>query len=167
MHLWAAVNLCINVVVLFLITIRLLQMERSRWMKNRKTADFISGVTEFMNLVESTKRRIGDADYILCPCTDCANTESHEVADVQMHLVSRGFMDGYTRWTRHGEEEVMDEDTQGSEMPNPDQCHMDVESNMGQRRQATNGTPESRNAHFKTKTSTQMTTILICQILLL
>ena len=109
----------------------MVQMERSRWMKNRKTADFISGVTEFMNLAESTKRRIGDADYILCPCTDCANTESHEVADVQMHLVSRGFMDGYTRWTRHGEEEVMDEDTQGSEMPNPDQCHMDVESNIG------------------------------------
>ena len=27
-------------------------------------------------------------------------------------------MDGYTRWTRHSEEEVMDEDTQGSEMPN-------------------------------------------------
>ena len=25
----------------------------------------------------------------------------------------------------------MDEDTQGSEMPNPDQCHMDVESNIG------------------------------------
>ena len=110
-HLWAAVNPCINVVVLFLITIRVVQMERSRWMKNWKTADFISGVTEFMNLAESTKRRIGDADYILCPCTDCANTESHEVADVQMHLVSRGFMDGYTRWTRHGEEEVMDEDT--------------------------------------------------------
>ena len=86
-------------------------MERSRWMKNRKTADFISGVTEFMNLAESTKRRIGDADYTPCPCTDCANTESHEVADVQMHLVSRGFMDGYTRCTRHNEEEVMDEDT--------------------------------------------------------
>ena len=89
MHLWEAVNLCINVVVLFLITIRLLQMERSRWLKNQKTADFISGVTEFMSLAESTKRRIGDADYILCPCTDCANTESRVVADVQWHLVSR------------------------------------------------------------------------------
>ena len=99
-------------------------------MKNRKTADFISGVIEFMNLAESTKRRIGDVDYILCPCTDCANTESHEVTDVQMHLVSREFMDGYTCWTRHGEEEVMDEETQGSEMPNPDQCHMDIESNI-------------------------------------
>ena len=32
---------------------------------------------------------------------------------------------------KHGEEEVMDEDTQGSEMPKPDQCHMDVESNIG------------------------------------
>ena len=74
MHLWAEVNPCINVVVLFLITIRVLRMERSRCMKNRKTADFISGMTEFMNLAESTKRRIGDADYILCPYTDCANT---------------------------------------------------------------------------------------------
>ena len=43
---------------------------------------------------------------------------------------SRGFMDGYTHWTRHGEEEVMDEDTKCSEMPNPNQCHMDVESNI-------------------------------------
>lgn len=51
-------------------------------MKNWKTVDFISGMIEFMNLAESTKRRIGDADYILCPRTNCANTESHEVADV-------------------------------------------------------------------------------------
>ena len=130
-HLWAAVNPCINVVVLFLITIRVLQMGRSRWMKNRKITDFISGMIEFMNLAKSTKRRIGDADYILCPCTDCANTESHKFVDVQLHLVSRGFMDGCTRWTRHGEEEVMDEDTQGCEMPNPDQCCMDIESNRG------------------------------------
>ena len=111
MHLWATVNSCINVVVLFLITICVLQMGRSRWMKNQKTVDFISGMPEFMNWAGSTKRRIRDADYIPCPCTDCANTEPHDVADVQMHLVSRGFMDGYTRWTRHGEEEVMDEDT--------------------------------------------------------
>src|SRR3989337_2757045 len=33
---------------------------------------------------------------------------------------------------------------------------------LGQRCQATNGTPESRNAHWKTKTSTQMTTTLSC-----
>ena len=51
-------------------------------MKNRKTGDFISGMTEFMNLAESTKRRIGDVGYIPCPCTDCANIELHEVADV-------------------------------------------------------------------------------------
>ena len=76
MHLCTAINPCINVVVFFLINVHVLQMERSRWMKNRKTADFISGMTEFMNLAESTKRRIGDADYILCPCTDCAN-KSH------------------------------------------------------------------------------------------
>ena len=106
-------------------------MERSEWMNVRNTADFISGVTEFMNLAESTKRRIGDADYILCPCANCANTKSCVVANVQWHFVSRGLMDGYTHWTRQDEDEVMDEDTQGCEMPNPNQCHMDVESNIG------------------------------------
>ena len=121
-------------------------------MKNRTTTEFISGVTEFMNLAESTKRGIGDADYILYPCTDCANTESREVADVQWHLVSRGFMDGYTRWTRHDEEQVMDEYTQGYEMPNPDQCHMDVESKIG---------VEVSSYQWKTKTLMQMTTILM------
>ena len=99
MHLWAAVNPCINVVVLFLITIRVVQMERSQWMKDRKTANFISGMTEFMNLAESTKRRIGDEDYIMCACAHCHNTESREVAYVQWHLVSQRFMDGYTRRT--------------------------------------------------------------------
>ena len=94
MHHWAAVDPCINVVVLFLITIYVVQMERSEWMKERNTADFISGVTEFMNLDKSTKKRISDVDYILCPCADCANTESRVVTDVQWHLVSRGFMDG-------------------------------------------------------------------------
>ena len=46
-------------------------------MKDQNTVDFISGMIEFMNLAASTKRRIGDADYIMCPCTDCANIESH------------------------------------------------------------------------------------------
>jgi hypothetical protein len=87
-------------------------------------------MAEFMNLAESTKKRIGDEDYIMSPCSHCANTESREVTDVEWHLLSRGSMDGYTRWTRHGEEQVMDEYTQGCEMPNPSQCHMDVESNI-------------------------------------
>ena len=60
-------------------------------------------------------------------------------------LVSRGFMDGYTRWTRHDEEVVIDEDTQGCKMPNLDQCHMDVESNIeveASRYQCNNGKPK-------------------------
>ena len=83
-------------------------MERSEWMKNRRSSDFISGVTEFMNLAESTKKRIGHEDYMMCPCCHCANTESQEVTIVEFHLLTQGFMDGYTHWTRHGEEQVMD-----------------------------------------------------------
>ena len=91
----------------------------------------MSGMMEFITLAERTKKRVRKDYYILCPCKDCTNTESHKVTNAEFHLVKRGFMDGYTRWTRHGEEPVMDEGNQGGEMPNPDQSHMDVESNLG------------------------------------
>ena len=58
-------------------------MERSDLMMNPRSSYFICGMTEFMNLAESTKKRIGDADYIMCPCTHCANTDSRQVEDVE------------------------------------------------------------------------------------
>ena len=89
MHLWASVNSCINIVVWLLITPRVVQMERSEWMKAQRSSNFISGMTEFINLAESRKKRIGNEGYILCPCSCCANTESHEVSVVEFHLVMK------------------------------------------------------------------------------
>ena len=78
-------------------------------MKDRRSSKFVSGVMEFITLAERIKKRVCNDDYILCPCKDCGNTESHKVTDVEYHLFKQGFMDGYTRWTRHSEEPVMDE----------------------------------------------------------
>nr|ABF97411.1 transposon protein, putative, CACTA, En/Spm sub-class [Oryza sativa Japonica Group] len=46
---------------------------------------------------------------IICPCADCKNKIAWDFDDafkVKEHLVTRGFMDKYEIWTRHGEEQV-------------------------------------------------------------
>ena len=85
---------------------------------------------DFITLADRVKKRIGKKWYILCPCKDCANLESRQIDEVEFHLHKLGFMDGNTRWTRNGEEPVMDEGNQNDEMPNPNHNHMDVEFNL-------------------------------------
>jgi hypothetical protein len=42
--------------------------------------------------------------YICCPCIDCCNeTKTSFVEEICEHLIIRGFMNGYTCWTEHGE----------------------------------------------------------------
>ena len=49
---------------------------------------------------------------ILCPCSTCENGVLHNPFDgsVLAHLLRRGFIEGYTRWTKHGEEDVSDDE---------------------------------------------------------
>ena len=108
-------------------------MERSEWMRDRTTSRYRAGMEEFMVLAERTKKRIGEEDYILCPCKDCTNTVSIAIDLVELHLYKRGFMGGYTIWTKHGEEPVVDEgnNMHVGEVPNPDQSRMGVAFNLG------------------------------------
>ena len=109
------------------------QMERSEWMKDRRSSKFASGMTEFITLAERTKKRVRNDYYIPCPCKDCTNTVSIGIDLVELHLYKRGFMGGYTIWTKHGEEPVMDEGNNlcVGEVPNPDQSRMSDEFNPG------------------------------------
>ena len=58
---------------------------------------------------------------ILCPCKACKNGIFHNPFDgsVLAHLLHRGFVEGYTRWTKHGEENDDDEGAVDMEAENP------------------------------------------------
>ena len=49
---------------------------------------------------------------IFCPCRDCKNEKLwRDTIIIKSHLVRRGFVENYTRWTKHGEslDEPVDE----------------------------------------------------------
>ncbi|KAE8808850.1 hypothetical protein D1007_14598 [Hordeum vulgare] len=108
------------------------EMKPSERMGVRRSSRYVDDTKEFMAFAERTKRRIGKEYYVLCPCKNCISTVSHPISDIEFHLYKRGFMGGYTRWTRHDEEPVMDEGNKlhGDEVPNPDQSHMGVGFNL-------------------------------------
>jgi hypothetical protein len=45
-----------------------------------------------------------DVHYICCPCVDCCNEKkTQDVEEIRENLLVRGFMSGYTYWTKHDE----------------------------------------------------------------
>ena len=77
--------------------------------RNRLSEEYLNGVEEFMRAAEEDKlRRM--RDYIHYPCKDCENVHILDnLEQVKGHLIRRGFMDRYTCWTSHGEEERLSE----------------------------------------------------------
>ena len=57
-----------------------------------------------------------------CPCVRCCNRKLHEPEDVEMHLLMRGFLPGYSRWTSHGEDGIeIDDDIEMENLESDDQ----------------------------------------------
>ncbi|KAM3303775.1 B2 protein [Capsicum chacoense] len=52
--------------------------------------------------LEKDFERAAQGNEILCPCRECKNQHWH-YRDVEDHLLSRGFLPSYTKWTFHGE----------------------------------------------------------------
>ena len=49
---------------------------------------------------------------IRCPCHDCKNFISWDnIVEIEKHLIIRGFVDGYTCWTKHGEVPKAEQDS--------------------------------------------------------
>ena len=69
-----------------------------------------------------------------CPCRKCGNTRMLSMrGELQVHLLTKGFTEGYTRWTCHGEEpEVVDgnEDEANSESRDEDMENLDEDEDM-------------------------------------
>ena len=71
----------------------------------RHSTEYRKGVINFMNAAEEDRKRRNN-DYMCCPCADCKNENMFDSGeDVHGHLIQRGFMEGYTCWVKHGEQE--------------------------------------------------------------
>src|SRR6266540_212579 len=82
------------------------------WMYGACTTDaYRDGLRGFMAATEAHMLREGRVDTC-CPCKDCGNIRIFELRHIQFHLVKRGFMEGYLRWSKYGEDEaiVLDND---------------------------------------------------------
>ena len=71
----------------------------------RTTDAYRDGLRGFMAAAEAHMLGEGRGDTC-CPCKDCGNIRIFELRHIQSHLVKRGFMEGYLRWTKHGEDEA-------------------------------------------------------------
>ena len=77
------------------------------WMYGaRTTDDYRDGLRGFMAATEAHMLREGRADT-WCRCKDYGNIRIFELRHIQYHLVKRGFMEGYLRWSKHGEDEAI------------------------------------------------------------
>ena len=79
-------------------------MDRSHWMYKLKRSDdgYLAGLGGFLKTAEENRLKKGES-YIWCPCKDCENCQKKIRVIVEEHLIRRGFMRGYTCWSRHGE----------------------------------------------------------------
>jgi hypothetical protein len=80
-------------------------MDHRAWMYGirRHSRTFMSEVSKFVDIAEK-HAHICKTKQICCPCLDCRNNIVWDDTDViKRHLVKRGFVDGYTVWSHHGE----------------------------------------------------------------
>lgn len=93
---------------------------------------YINGVKEFIKTAERHMEK-RNGDKILYPCRVCVMLyPGIALGKIEFDLFKKGFMEGYTRWTRHGEEPVMNEGNHGGEMPNPEPNQMDEGNHMNE-----------------------------------
>jgi hypothetical protein len=81
----------------------------------RVSQRFIEGLEKFLETAVEYKKpeNMSNVHYICCLCVDCYNEKkSQDIEEIHEYLLIRGFMSGYTYWTKHGEyKEVVLEDT--------------------------------------------------------
>uniref|UniRef100_K3YZK1 Transposase-associated domain-containing protein n=1 Tax=Setaria italica TaxID=4555 RepID=K3YZK1_SETIT len=69
----------------------------------RHSHTFMSEVSKFVEVAEK-HAHICNTKQIHCLCFNCSNNIVWENTDViKRHLIKRGFVDGYTIWSHHGE----------------------------------------------------------------
>ena len=96
-----------------------------RWMYNRLlrdrsgyTQEFLDGVNEFDQFARTQTEFLNGGKY-RCPCAKCRNRVYLTPDEVKMHLMYKGFVQGYWFWISHGEIEPQEYGSgyQNSEIP--------------------------------------------------
>ncbi|MBJ4468839.1 hypothetical protein JGD92_23135, partial [Salmonella enterica subsp. enterica serovar Kentucky] len=71
--------------------------------------EYINGMVAFRRAAEQNMLKKG-IKFMYCPCIDCGNMKMfNNPAQIEVHLIRRGFKKGYTYWTSHGEEQIIPE----------------------------------------------------------
>ena len=69
----------------------------------RSDPAYLKGVQDFLTFAENNRVNSGSAK-IYCPCIDCKNfVRLRDIKDIEYHLITRGFVQKYTCWSKHGE----------------------------------------------------------------
>ena len=77
---------------------------------DRREREYFNGVASFVSAA-AAYRANNSMGYIRCPCVDCKNEkEFSNVEAIRAHLLRRGFMPAYNRWTEHGEDEIVQDE---------------------------------------------------------
>ncbi|KAL4579100.1 hypothetical protein LXL04_015235 [Taraxacum kok-saghyz] len=108
-------------------------MDRKTWMYGIKRAsnEYLHNLKEFLKVAENHRVNKGECD-IWCPCKKCQNCQKlSDLNAIEEHLLIEGFMNGYTRWSQHGEL-LIDHSTVdvGSNYDDMDDSQDDVRDNL-------------------------------------
>src|SRR5579859_2251653 len=77
---------------------------------HRREREYFNGVASFVSAA-AAYRANKSMGYIRCPCVDCKNEkEFSNVEAIRAHLLQRGFMPAYNRWTEHGEDWIVQDE---------------------------------------------------------
>ncbi|XP_023750088.1 uncharacterized protein LOC111898397 [Lactuca sativa] len=80
-------------------------MNRDTWMYGlqRHDKEYLTRLKDFLKVAEGHRVKKGERQ-IWCPCKKCQNCKNFtDSKSIEEHLICHGFMNGYTRWSRHGE----------------------------------------------------------------
>ncbi|GAA0168256.1 hypothetical protein LIER_23013 [Lithospermum erythrorhizon] len=84
--------------------------EDSFWMYNRHllngyvNEEYLYGLVKFREAVNAHALSKGLVGMIRCPCKRCKNDKVFDISQIEQHLISNSFVEGYYTWEYHGED---------------------------------------------------------------
>ncbi|XP_074271550.1 uncharacterized protein LOC141595481 [Silene latifolia] len=69
--------------------------------------EYLKRLGEFIIQAVEPKKRHGDDEQLMCPCSVCKNRKKvNSASEMREHLILKGFKPNYTVWIWHGEKEI-------------------------------------------------------------